>query len=74
MELLESFPTMAHIYDPAYDAAAAPSNCRRAIVPKTHCCLYYTVGEKERALYFLRLSDTRESPLAPWHLDDDEEE
>lgn len=68
------FPTMARIYDPPHEAAAVPAGCRRAIVPKTHCCLYYIVDKKERTLNFVRLGDTRENPLSPWHLDDDEEE
>lgn len=59
---------MARIYDPPYEAAAPPVPCRRAIVPKTHCCLYYTVDEKERTLYFFKLGDTRENPLSAWRI------
>lgn len=55
---------MARVYNPSYAATKPPMPCRRAVVPKTHCCLYYVVDEEERALYFMRLGDTRENPLA----------
>ena len=60
---------MARIYDPPYDAATPPVSCRRAIVPKTNCCLYYVIDEAERTLYFLKLGDTRENPLKDWRFE-----
>lgn len=66
------FPTMARVYNPSYAATKPPMPCRRAVVPKTHCCLYYVVDEEERALYFMRLGDTRDNPLAPWNSFDED--
>lgn len=63
---------MARVYNPSYAATKPPMPCRRAVVPKTHCCLYYVVDEEERTLYFLRLGDTRENPLAPWNSFDED--
>lgn len=66
LDLLQYFPYIGKNYDPPYEHAAPPLPCRRAVVPKTHCCLYYVVDEERRMLYFLRLGDTRQDPNTPW--------
>lgn len=68
LDLLQYFPHIGKNYDPPYKHAAPPLPCRRAIVPKTHCCLYYVVDEERRTLYFLQLGDTRQDPSTPWAL------
>lgn len=47
--------------------AAPPLPCRRAIVPKTHCCLYYVIDEERRSSISCSsaIRDKTRAPLGP---------
>lgn len=62
IDLLERFPGMGHVYEPAYEAADIPVECLQIHVPDTYCTLYYFVDEDARELCFLFLEDMRANP------------
>ncbi len=50
-------------YDPPYEAAIPPVECKWYYVPSTYKVIYVTIDEPANQMRFLFLGDTREDPL-----------
>lgn len=63
IDVLASNPGLLREYDPPYEAAIPPVDCKWYFVPGSYKVVYLTIDEKLRQLRFLFLGDTREDPL-----------
>ncbi len=60
--ILSSFPEAGAVYDPYYEAARPPMECRYITVPGTPFTLYYTVNETDRAVDIFSIGHQRTDP------------
>lgn len=63
IEVLADNPGLLREYDPPYEAATPPVECKWYFVPGTYKVLYLAVDEETRRMLFLFIGDTREDPL-----------
>ena len=63
IDVLSDNPGLLREYDPPYEAAAPPVDCRWYYVPGTSKVLYLAVDEGASLMRFLFIGDTREDPL-----------
>lgn len=59
--LLETLPYLGQAYDPAYDAARPPFECR--VLYCEHYGIYYRVNEEARTVTIFAIEDQRRNPL-----------
>ena len=60
--LLASFPEAGAVYNPYYEAARPPIECRYITVPGTLFTLYYAVDEKAKAVNVFSIEHQRVNP------------
>ena len=63
IDVLSDNPGLLREYDPPYEAAVPPVDCRWYYVPGTSKVLYLAVDEEANLMRFLFIGDTREDPL-----------
>ena len=63
VDVLLDSPGLLRDYDPPYDAALPPIDCKWYFVPGTCKVLYLTVDHKAQHLKFLFIGDTRQDPM-----------
>ena len=56
-------PGLLREYDPPYEAAIPPVECKWYYVPNTYKVIYVTTDDAVGQMRFLFLGDTREDPL-----------
>lgn len=61
--VLANNPGLLREYDPPYEAAVPPVECKWYFVPGSYKIVYLTIDEEAEQMRFLFLSDTREDPL-----------
>lgn len=63
IDIIISNPGLARNYDPSYEAAFPPIECKWYLVPNSHKVLYLTINPDMKQIQFLFVGDTREDPL-----------
>ena len=63
IDVLLDNPGLLRDYDPPYEAASPPVDCKWHYVPGTYKVLYLAVDEAASQMRFIFLGDTREDPL-----------
>ena len=61
--VLADNPGLSRDYDPSYEAARPPVDCKWHFVSGTFKVIYFIVDEHAEQLRFLFIGDTREDPL-----------
>lgn len=60
--ILSSFPEAGAVYDPYYEAAKPPVECRYITVPGTPFTLYYAVNEHDKTVNVFSIEHQRINP------------
>ena len=60
--ILTSFPEVGAVYDPYYEAARPPMECRYVAVPGTPFTLYYAVDERAKTVSVFSIEHQRMNP------------
>ncbi len=63
IDILLDNPDLLRDYNPPYEAAIPPAECKWYYVPSSYKVIYLTIDDTARSMRFLFLSDTREDPL-----------
>jgi hypothetical protein len=63
IDVLVDNPGLLRDYDPPYDAATPPVDCKWYYVPGTFKVLYLAADEAALQMRFLFIADTREVPM-----------